>query len=582
MSYSYTNGFLTSAPGYASSISYHPNGMIDQLRHQNGVVDIQAVDASGMARPGEIYTTGANPNWSSGVYAYDGAGNITKIGSDWYLYDGLRRLKDGTASQGVKEQTYAYDGFGNLTSVTTVGVGTQMIGVSATTNRLSGSSYDASGNQLSWGSGGETFSYAYYPTNQIREITGGSPYAARIYGYTADGERIGAYSNLDPDAGITYTLRDHEGHVLRRYLESNGVWTWKEDYIWGPRGLLATDGATDGIKHYTLDHLGSPRLVTSGGSWGGYQLARHDYYPFGQEATSPAQDSERIKFTGQERDLNLTDQTTDDLDYMHARHYAFNIGRFLSVDPQGGKVGLSQSWNRYTYGAENPIRFVDPGGRGIVDATLSAEFYVALLRTRALVDGYVHGGLEAAGAPSVNLGTPTSEAASGDYAAGEAAGAWVARHPSVPLIEGRVGINLKGGPLGGLHFQVGFSLVDFNDPYLILGGGYSRNFSKTLRAGISASLSYGGVSNYRGKGSFRGPFTTSSGSVFPIAFSVAGNPADPSQPSSFTLDLTNSVGFSETETYYVPLAGQLGMDKGTAASTVVRCNGAYHFVDQCQ
>ncbi len=43
-----------------------------------------------------------------------------------------------------------------------------------------------------------------------------------------------------PDAGVTYTIRDLEGHVLRRYLESNNVWTWKEDSIWGPNGLLAT------------------------------------------------------------------------------------------------------------------------------------------------------------------------------------------------------------------------------------------------------------------------------------------------------------------------------------------------------
>ena len=126
--------------------------------------------------------------------------------------------------------------------------------------------------------------------------------------------------------------------------------------------MLATAGPTDGTRHYTLDHLGSPRLVTSSGSWGGYQLARHDYYPFGQEATSPAQDSERIKFTGQERDLNLTNQTTDDLDYMHARYYAFNIGRFMTVDPVRGKVGSSQSWNRYTYVRDNPINRFDPFG----------------------------------------------------------------------------------------------------------------------------------------------------------------------------------------------------------------------------
>ncbi len=263
------------------------------------------------------------------------------------------------AAADVTVQTYTYDGFGNMTSMTTVGQGTQTFSIDHATNRLSGPSYDAAGNQLSWGAGGETFHYAYYPTNQIRQITGGSPPVTRLYGYTADGERVGAFASAGLDAGVTYTIRDLEGHVLRRYLESNNVWTWKEDSIWGPNGLLATVSPTEGTKSYTLDHLGTPRLVTNRC---GDRIALHNYYPFGEEATYPYQDTERMKFTGQERDLNLTNQTTDDLDYMRARYYSFNIGRFMSVDPVRGKVGSSQSWNAYTYVRDNPINRFDPFG----------------------------------------------------------------------------------------------------------------------------------------------------------------------------------------------------------------------------
>ncbi|MFV2082125.1 MAG: RHS repeat-associated core domain-containing protein [bacterium] len=49
-------------------------------------------------------------------------------------------------------------------------------------------------------------------------------------------------------------------------------------------------------------------------------------------------------------------------DYMHARYYNLNLGRFLSVDPVGGSVGSSQSWNRYSYVLNSPIRFTDPFG----------------------------------------------------------------------------------------------------------------------------------------------------------------------------------------------------------------------------
>lgn len=48
---------------------------------------------------------------------------------------------------------------------------------------------------------------------------------------------------------------------------------------------------------------------------------------------------------------------------MHARYFSSNLGRFLSVDPVGGEVGSSQSWNRYSYVRNNPIKLVDPDGR---------------------------------------------------------------------------------------------------------------------------------------------------------------------------------------------------------------------------
>jgi len=47
---------------------------------------------------------------------------------------------------------------------------------------------------------------------------------------------------------------------------------------------------------------------------------------------------------------------------MHARYYTFNLGRFMSVDPVGGEVGSSQSWNRYAYVRGNPVNAVDPLG----------------------------------------------------------------------------------------------------------------------------------------------------------------------------------------------------------------------------
>ena len=128
--------------------------------------------------------------------------------------------------------SYAYNGFGNLTHL-----GGRSIGVNHATNRLTGSSYDTAGNELSWGTGSLTYHYTYYPTGEVRTTSGGSPELTRIFAYTADGERIAASISAGPDTGINYTVRDLEGHVVRHFLESGGTWRWKEDFVWGPTGL---------------------------------------------------------------------------------------------------------------------------------------------------------------------------------------------------------------------------------------------------------------------------------------------------------------------------------------------------------
>ncbi len=69
-----------------------------------------------------------------------------------------------------------------------------------------------------------------------------------------------------------------------------------------------------------------------------------------------------MRFTGHERDYNVTTGTTDDLDYMHARHYSPHLGRFFSFDPVGGNPRVPQSWNRYAYVMGRPLVYTDPEG----------------------------------------------------------------------------------------------------------------------------------------------------------------------------------------------------------------------------
>jgi RHS repeat-associated protein len=94
----------------------------------------------------------------------------------------------------------------------------------------------------------------------------------------------------------------------------------------------------------------------------GFESGDTSRWTVGYEKSLDTGPPEVIKFTGHERDLRAP-ESNDDLDYMHARYYNPYLGRFLSADQVGGRVGSLQSWNRYSYVENNPSGFVDPDGR---------------------------------------------------------------------------------------------------------------------------------------------------------------------------------------------------------------------------
>ncbi len=124
--YTFTNGWLTAVPNYATAIAYHPNGMVASVNHQNGTTDTVGADPNGMRRPASYATTGPT-TWSSGAYAYDGAGNVTAIGGSSFTYDLVSRLTSGSVSTArtgtgsLKTQSATFDPYGNLTTLTTNG-----------------------------------------------------------------------------------------------------------------------------------------------------------------------------------------------------------------------------------------------------------------------------------------------------------------------------------------------------------------------------------------------------------------------------------------------------------------------------
>jgi RHS repeat-associated protein len=116
------------------------------------------------------------------------------------------------------------------------------------------------------------------------------------------------------------------------------------------------------VWYYHADAIGSVRMITDAG---GQVVARYDHFPFGQPVDGnpdPAPPSDaRRQFAGKERDKT-------ELDYVGARYYANQTGRFTTVDPAlniDAALTDPQRWNRYAYARNNPLVFTDPDGREI-------------------------------------------------------------------------------------------------------------------------------------------------------------------------------------------------------------------------
>jgi RHS repeat-associated protein len=319
----------------------------------------------------------AQDSSSSGTYLYDGSGNIKFIGSDSYVYDNLGRLTVAIVQE--SQQKYTYDAFGNRILTTRATSAAGCVGgceapstVSPRNNHLDVATYDEAGN-VKTVSGSTAATYSYDGTGMATRATVGSD--DRIFVYTADDERIAVRNGVS----WMWTVRDLNGKVLRELtsLETQssplalGSHTWTKDHVWRDGQLMASVfQAPSGITtyHYHLDHLGTPRLVTDSN---GFLAGKHVYYPFGAEMNLTPHEStvELMKFTGHERDIVAVDNAT--VDYMHARYYNGNTGRFLSVDPvlrTGDAQQQPQRWNRYTYALNNPLKSVDPTGKDVVVA----------------------------------------------------------------------------------------------------------------------------------------------------------------------------------------------------------------------
>jgi RHS repeat-associated protein len=167
----------------------------------------------------------------------------------------------------------------------------------------------------------------------------------------------------------------------------------RKRYLYAAGYLVAMESALQGRAYVVPNWLGSPTVVLDDGS--PTTVDTHFDFGFGEElqgSTQSAGFDSDMRFTGHERDYHTHADSVPwdlDLDYMHARHYSPLYGRLLTVDPAyGGSFADPQSWNRYSYARNNPIRFVDPDGRSAVG------WVVKILRNRKIMVRPIHSNRE--------------------------------------------------------------------------------------------------------------------------------------------------------------------------------------------
>jgi RHS repeat-associated protein len=279
-------------------------------------------------------------------------------GAEGFLYDNADRVTDWTHSSLESQVKYHYDDSGNLTgrdrtdpSGTVAEIyryGENGAGPHAlTASPLGTYAYDDTGRQKAR-PGQPTIDYTHFdlPT-QVTKADG----TWVRFGYDADGGRVvkkTATGSVISIAGL-YEKRSENGvtsHVV--YLPGDGRLIGQ---ISCPQG-----GSCLTPLFLHPDNLGTVETVSSNGTLFGREKRDPFGRPYSLANMSGADPSVTFGFIGQGEDSEIG------LVNLNNRLYDAQLGRFISPDPLVKDLFEGQEYNRYTYGANNPLSFVDPTG----------------------------------------------------------------------------------------------------------------------------------------------------------------------------------------------------------------------------
>jgi len=371
--------------GFTVNYAYDSLGRLSELTDGSGNLIVQyTYDAAGDLIQKDM------GNGTRTVYTYDGDGDVLSITNyapnhvtinsfDDYTYDPLGNVLTDTNQDGewtysydadsqliqavftpnsadpdllaAQDLQYVYDAAGNRTSETDNGVTTTYVTnnvneyTSSTTNGVTTDyQYDADGNLVAQITGSSTTTYTFNELNQLTAVNG--PGLTASYGYDPLGNLVS-----QTVSGVTTKFQIDPielGNVVGQY---NGSGQVVAHYTYGMGLISQIDGAGN-AHYYEFSAIGNTIELTNAA---GAVVNSYVYDPFGGSLSKSESVANPFQFVGE---YGVMDEGTG-LEFMRARFYDADLGRFVAPDPLGILAGDT---NYYRTTHNNPLTLIDPSG----------------------------------------------------------------------------------------------------------------------------------------------------------------------------------------------------------------------------
>lgn len=300
--------------------------------------------------------TAKSSNIQSLTYNFDADDNVTAVGDSVYSssasaaissasYSDLNQLISATWS-GYGTKNYGYSSIGNVLTNGEFGSGAYNYGTGGIRPHFVRSANgmwftcDLNGNTVF--RGGQRLDYDV--NNHLNHVIGTNGIVT-TFGSDADGSRLWELSG-------TNSLQVWIGN---NYEEKNGLILF---HIYaGDRQVATVDKTgTNVFEYYHPDALASTAIQTDKN---GNEIQNYEYSAFGQSRYTQSTNVFKVsrRYTGQ-----VLDDATG-LYYYNARYYDPVLARFTQPDTIIPDLSDPQTYNRYAYCVNNPLRYTDPSGK---------------------------------------------------------------------------------------------------------------------------------------------------------------------------------------------------------------------------